>query len=50
MALEDIAEDSKDKATKLGFHEDIIAPFIGLVAVSTVAWVFVLIVLGRDKA
>ncbi len=50
MALEDIAQDGKEKATKLGFHEDIIAPFIGLVAVSTVAWVVVLILLGRDAA
>ncbi len=37
------------QTTKLGFHEDIVAPFIGLVAVSTIAWVIVLVLLAKDK-
>jgi hypothetical protein len=48
MSTEDVTEKIIDKTTKLGIHKDIVAPFIGLVTISTIAWVAVLIILGRD--
>ncbi len=48
MSTEEVTEQVVDQTTKLGIHEDIVAPFIGLVTISTIAWVAVLIILGRD--
>ena len=48
MAIEELTEQATEKTTKLGIHRDIVAPFIGLIAVSTVAWVAVLVILNRD--
>ena len=48
MSTEELTEQATEKTTKLGIHRDVVAPFIGLIAVSTIAWVAVLIVLGRD--
>ncbi len=39
---------AEDTASKLGIQKDIVTPFIGLVALSTVAWVAVLILFSRD--
>lgn len=48
MSTEDVTELLAEKTTKLGIHKDIVAPLIGLVTISTIAWVAVLILLGRD--
>jgi hypothetical protein len=45
----DNQEEAIEQANKLGIHQDIVTPLIGLVTVSTIAWVILLIVLGRDR-
>jgi hypothetical protein len=42
-------EEVIEQANRFGIHQDIVAPLIGLMTVSTIAWVIVLIVLGRDR-
>jgi hypothetical protein len=42
-------EEGTETVTKLGIHKNIAGPFIGLVSVSIIAWVGVLLLLGRDS-
>ncbi len=48
MSTPDVTEKLTEKATKLGLQKDIVGPFIGLITVSTIAWVAMLVILGRD--
>jgi hypothetical protein len=45
----DSMSNEEGTVTKLGIHKDIAGPFIGLVSVSIIAWVGVLLLLGRDS-